>query len=46
MSLVARIINYLEDHPDAGPDEIAEAIGERVQRVASGLPKPKKVKRK
>ena len=46
MSLVARIIHYLKDHPDADPDEIADAIGERVQRVASGLPKPKKVKRK
>ena len=37
MSLAARIAAYLEDNPDASPEEIAEAIGERVQRVTSGL---------
>jgi len=37
MSLLARIAEHLEEHPDASPEEIAKAIGERVQRVASGL---------
>ncbi len=49
MSLVKRIKDHLEEHPQAKPEEIAKAIDERVARVLSGLaeiaPKAKPKKR-
>jgi DNA-binding transcriptional ArsR family regulator len=35
--LEERVLGYLREHPGAGPREIADAIGEPVQRVRAAL---------
>jgi hypothetical protein len=37
VSLLQKIQDYRDEHPDAEAPEIAEAIGERKERVQAGL---------